>query len=97
MHAWSMNSFTHIGHVWGVSWKSVKVTREKMDIGEVKIKVKHNYTSFIPALINIINEIENRYIVQTVIQMERRWLVERNARIHMKDRFRCPNLCQINN
>uniref|UniRef100_A0A9I9CG13 Uncharacterized protein n=1 Tax=Cucumis melo TaxID=3656 RepID=A0A9I9CG13_CUCME len=54
----------------------------KSDLIEVRLKIRHNYISFIPAQINITNSKGNIFTVQTVSFTEGRWFKERNANIH---------------
>uniref|UniRef100_A0A9I9CIE9 Uncharacterized protein n=1 Tax=Cucumis melo TaxID=3656 RepID=A0A9I9CIE9_CUCME len=54
----------------------------KTDLIEVRLKIRHNYTGFIPAQINIMNSKGNISTFQTVSYTEGRWFKKRNANIH---------------
>lgn len=57
-------------------------TIEKVDLVDAVIKVKDNYSSFIPTTTGLIDEDGNRFLIQIVTHSEGRWLKERNPRIH---------------
>ncbi|TYK05442.1 hypothetical protein E5676_scaffold83G001410 [Cucumis melo var. makuwa] len=59
-----------------------KETLNKENLIEAKVKVKYNYTGFVPASILIKDDIGHEYIIQTVPPPESRWLIERNVKIH---------------
>ena len=63
------------------SKKPQKNNLNAFDIVEANIKVRLNYTGFIPATINIIDKEGNTFLVQTVIPVKGRWLIERNPHI----------------
>uniref|UniRef100_A0A9I9ED02 Uncharacterized protein n=1 Tax=Cucumis melo TaxID=3656 RepID=A0A9I9ED02_CUCME len=49
---------------------------------EEKVKVKYNYSGFVPASIQIKDDFGQVHIIQIVPPPKNRWLIERNARIH---------------
>uniref|UniRef100_A0A9I9D6L4 DUF4283 domain-containing protein n=1 Tax=Cucumis melo TaxID=3656 RepID=A0A9I9D6L4_CUCME len=82
LHAWNFNTFKQISDACGGFLAVSKETREKIDIIETNIKIRLNYTGFVSAIINIIDEDGNRFLIQTVVHAEARWLIERNPCIH---------------
>ncbi|KGN64358.2 hypothetical protein Csa_014067, partial [Cucumis sativus] len=59
-----------------------KATRDRFDLIEADIKIKYNYSGFIPAFVMIVDEEGIPFTIQTVVQAEGKWLIERNPRIH---------------
>lgn len=49
---------------------------------EAKVKVRYNYTRFVPASILIFNDQGMDYVIYTVPPPDGRWFVERNVRFH---------------
>ncbi|KAA0047508.1 putative amidohydrolase ytcJ [Cucumis melo var. makuwa] len=80
--AWNMNSYRQIGDACGGLVEVSKSTMRKTDLIEVRLKIRHNYTGFIPAQINIKDSKGNIFTIQTVSFTEERWFKERNANIH---------------
>ncbi|KAA0055834.1 hypothetical protein E5676_scaffold901G00060 [Cucumis melo var. makuwa] len=66
----------------GWSTVVVKETLEQEKLSDAKIKVRYNYTGFVPANIVISDEFRDNFIINTVQHPEARWLVERSFRVH---------------
>lgn len=82
LHAWNLNTFTQIRNACGGFMEVTRETRNKVDLIEAVIKIKYNYTVFIPATISVSDDKGNKFLVQTVVKAEGRWLKERSPRIH---------------
>lgn len=82
LHAWNYNTFIQIGNVCGGFIEVAKHTWRKLDIIEASIKIKENYSGFIPASISILDENGVPFTVQTVAPAIGKWLVCRNPKVH---------------
>ncbi|KAA0040366.1 hypothetical protein E5676_scaffold142G003990 [Cucumis melo var. makuwa] len=71
-----------IGEACGGFIEAAPETVDKAELTEVLIKVKVNYTGFLPAFIKIYDEEGRDFTIHTVTHLEERWLRERNPRIH---------------
>ncbi|TYK04254.1 mitotic spindle checkpoint protein mad1 [Cucumis melo var. makuwa] len=70
LHLWNMIVFSQIGEACGGFIEVALETADKKELTEALIKVRDNYTRFIPAFIKIHDEERNEYIVHTVTQKE---------------------------
>ena len=77
-----MSAFVQIGEACGGFIEAAPETVDKAELTEVLIKVKVNYTGFLPAFIKIYDEEGRDFTIHTVTHLEERWLRERNPRIH---------------
>ncbi|KAA0040039.1 hypothetical protein E6C27_scaffold366G00060 [Cucumis melo var. makuwa] len=82
LHAWNLESFIQIGDACGGFVEVAKETRELTDIFEASIKIKDNYTGFIPAYIKLFDKEEHSFIVQVIVKTEGKWHRERSPSIH---------------
>ncbi|TYK24535.1 hypothetical protein E5676_scaffold266G00770 [Cucumis melo var. makuwa] len=82
LHAWNLESFIQIGDACGGFVEVAKETRELTDIFEASIKIKDNYSGFIPAYIKLFDKEEHSFIVQVIVKTEGKWHRERSPSIH---------------
>ncbi|KAA0047795.1 nardilysin-like protein [Cucumis melo var. makuwa] len=82
LHLWNYNTFHYIRMACGGFFAVAKETLEQEKLIDVKIEVRYNYTSFVPANIVISDEFGDNFIINTVQHPEARWLVERSVRVH---------------
>nr|ADN33672.1 hypothetical protein [Cucumis melo subsp. melo] len=82
LHAWNLESFVQIGDACGGFMEVAKETRELTDLIEASIRVKDNYSGFIPAFIKLIDKEERSYIIQVIVKTEGKWHLGRNPSIH---------------
>lgn len=82
LHAWKLNTIKQIGETCGGFIEVARETIEKSELIEGLIKIKDNYTGFIPANIRITDEKGDEFIVHSVTHTDGRWLRERNPKIH---------------
>ncbi|KAA0044557.1 hypothetical protein E6C27_scaffold46G003060 [Cucumis melo var. makuwa] len=82
LHIWNLNTFIQIGEACGGFIDAAPESVNKIELTEALIKVKENYTGFLPAFIQIHDEEGHVFIIQTVTHPEGRWLRERNPSIH---------------
>ncbi|KAA0040709.1 hypothetical protein E5676_scaffold4170G00120 [Cucumis melo var. makuwa] len=80
--AWNMSTYKQIGDACGGLVEVSKSTMRKTYLIEVRLKIRHNYTRLILAQINITDNKNNIFTVQTISYTEGRWFKERNANIH---------------
>ncbi|KAA0040385.1 hypothetical protein E5676_scaffold460G00060 [Cucumis melo var. makuwa] len=59
-----------------------KETMKMKKLIDAKIKVRYNYTGFVPASIVITDDQGDNFIINTVPPPEARWFVERSVRVH---------------
>lgn len=53
-----------------------------LNLIEADIKVRYNYSGFIPAFIGISDKEGKNYAIQTVAPLEGKWFTKRNVHIH---------------
>ncbi|KAA0051807.1 hypothetical protein E5676_scaffold609G00990 [Cucumis melo var. makuwa] len=82
LHAWKLESFIQIGDACGGFIEVAKETRELTDLIEASIRVKDNYSSFIPTFIKLVDKEEQSFIIQVIVKAEEKWHMERNPSIH---------------
>ncbi|TYK13823.1 hypothetical protein E5676_scaffold488G00870 [Cucumis melo var. makuwa] len=82
LHLWNYDSFVNIGKACGGFLAVAKETMEKENLIEAKIKVKYNYTGFVPASILLIDDQGENFVVYTVPPPKGRWFIERNVNFH---------------
>uniref|UniRef100_A0A9I9CCC9 DUF4283 domain-containing protein n=1 Tax=Cucumis melo TaxID=3656 RepID=A0A9I9CCC9_CUCME len=82
LHIWNLNTFIQIGEACGGFIDAAPESVNKIELTEALIKVKENYTGFLPAFIQIHDEEGHVFIIQTVTHPEGRWMRERNPSIH---------------
>uniref|UniRef100_A0A9I9CJ01 DUF4283 domain-containing protein n=1 Tax=Cucumis melo TaxID=3656 RepID=A0A9I9CJ01_CUCME len=82
LHAWNLESFTQIGDACGGFIEVAKETRELTDIIEASIRIKDNYSGFIPAFIKLFDKEEHSFIIQVIVKTEGKWHLERSPSIH---------------
>uniref|UniRef100_A0A9I9E4N5 Uncharacterized protein n=1 Tax=Cucumis melo TaxID=3656 RepID=A0A9I9E4N5_CUCME len=77
-----MSSYKQIGDACGGLIEVSKSKMRKIDLIEVRLKIRYKYTWFIPTQVNITDSKGNIFMVQTISYPEGRWFKERNANIH---------------
>ncbi|TYK29576.1 hypothetical protein E5676_scaffold655G001820 [Cucumis melo var. makuwa] len=82
LHIWNLNTFIQIGEAYGGFIDAAPESVNKLELTEALIKVKENYTGFLPAFIQIHDEEGHDFIIQTVTHPKGKWLRERNPSIH---------------
>ncbi|KAA0044333.1 hypothetical protein E6C27_scaffold46G00570 [Cucumis melo var. makuwa] len=82
LHAWNLESFIQIGDACGGFMEVAKETRELTDLIEASIRVKDNYSGFIPAFIKLFDKEERSFITQVIVKTKGKWHLERNPSIH---------------
>ncbi|KAA0039949.1 hypothetical protein E5676_scaffold266G00990 [Cucumis melo var. makuwa] len=82
LHIWNLNTFIQIGEACGGFIDAAPESINKLELTEALIKVKENYTGFLPAFIQIHDEEGQDFIVQTITHPEGKWLRERNPSVH---------------
>ncbi|KAA0037444.1 hypothetical protein E5676_scaffold808G00040 [Cucumis melo var. makuwa] len=82
LHLWNMTTFQQIGKACGGLIKVAEETRSAKNLIEARIKVRYNYSAFLPANVRIFDNEGNKFSVQVVTHPEGKWLIERNVRLH---------------
>ncbi|KGN47664.1 hypothetical protein Csa_018285 [Cucumis sativus] len=70
MHAWDMETFTQIGEACGSFIEITREIKKQVEIRQAMLKVKENFTGFIPAFINVFDKKGNSFLVQSIVQAE---------------------------
>uniref|UniRef100_A0A9I9CIB0 DUF4283 domain-containing protein n=1 Tax=Cucumis melo TaxID=3656 RepID=A0A9I9CIB0_CUCME len=82
LHIWNMQTFQQIGKACGGLIKVAEEAKASKNLIEVKLKIRYNYSGFLPTNIKIFDEKGNRFNIQTVSHSEGKWLIERNVQLH---------------
>ncbi|KAA0046763.1 hypothetical protein E6C27_scaffold216G00460 [Cucumis melo var. makuwa] len=77
-----MKTFQQIGKACGGLIKVAEETRSAKNLIEAKIKIRYNYSGFLPATVRIFDSDGNKFSIQVVTHPEGKWLTERNVRLH---------------
>ncbi|KAA0045139.1 hypothetical protein E6C27_scaffold30G001380 [Cucumis melo var. makuwa] len=82
LHLWNMTTFQQIGKACGGLIKVAEETKSAKNLIEARIKVRYNYSGFLPANVRIFDNEGNKFSIQVVTHPEGKWLIERNVRLH---------------
>ncbi|KAA0058103.1 hypothetical protein E6C27_scaffold274G004110 [Cucumis melo var. makuwa] len=82
LHLWNMMTFQQIGKACGSLVKVAEETKTARNQIEAKLKIRYNYSGFLPAYVKIFDQEGNKFVVQVVTHSEGKWLMERNVRLH---------------
>lgn len=72
LHLWNYNTFHYIGMACGDFLAVAKETLELDKLIDAKIKVRYNYTGFVPAFVVITDDLGENFIINTVPPPEAR-------------------------
>uniref|UniRef100_A0A9I9D488 DUF4283 domain-containing protein n=1 Tax=Cucumis melo TaxID=3656 RepID=A0A9I9D488_CUCME len=82
LHLWNMKTFQQIGKACGGLLKVAEETKTARNLIEAKLKIRYNYSGFLPAYVKIFDQEGNKFVVQAITHSEGKWLMERNVRLH---------------
>uniref|UniRef100_A0A9I9CP23 DUF4283 domain-containing protein n=1 Tax=Cucumis melo TaxID=3656 RepID=A0A9I9CP23_CUCME len=82
LNLWNMKTFQQIGKACGGLIKVAEETKTASNLIEAKLKIRYNYSGFLPAYVKIFDQEGNKFVVQTITHSEGKWLMERNVRLH---------------
>lgn len=77
-----MRTFQQIGKACGGLIKAVEDTKLGKNLIEAKLKIRYNYSGFLPANIKIFYGEGNNFSIQTISHSEGKWLIERDVQLH---------------
>uniref|UniRef100_A0A9I9DN18 DUF4283 domain-containing protein n=1 Tax=Cucumis melo TaxID=3656 RepID=A0A9I9DN18_CUCME len=82
LHLWNYSTFQYIGMACGGFLAIAKERMQMEKLIDAKIKVRYNYTGFVPASIMITDDQGENFIITIVPPPKARWFVERYVRVH---------------
>ncbi|KAA0063660.1 hypothetical protein E6C27_scaffold329G001750 [Cucumis melo var. makuwa] len=77
-----MKTIQQIGKACGGLLKVAEETKTASNLIEAKLKIRYNYSGFLPAYVKIFDQEGNKFVIQTITHSEGKWLMERNVRLH---------------
>ncbi|KAA0026125.1 hypothetical protein E5676_scaffold263G00270 [Cucumis melo var. makuwa] len=91
LHQWNYSTFQYIGMAYRGFLAIAKERMQMEKLIDAKIKVRYNYTGFVPASIMITDDQGDNFIITTVPPPKARWFVERYVRVHGSFKSKAAN------